>query len=137
MDVDAGILLIGLSQRLGGDMTTAENALRNAIWSYTCAHKTDVDGNSLEGIDLSVAKAILDGWHKKPDNWMADTIHAASEWLHGPTKDFPHHVRVAIAGTIGGDIWRLYAGTLSVLGEPTSRAWFGDAKEPYPDEVNG
>ena len=129
LNIDSGIMLIALTQRLGGDSVAAENALRNAIWSHMQACKVDITGKDLADINLEIPKIMLEKWRENPNDWLLETISAASIYLHSQMDDANHDVKVTVYGTIGGDVWRLYAGTLSVLGEPTSRHWLGDSDD--------
>lgn len=125
LDIDSGIIWIAAAERLAGDIAAAEDALRAAIWAHMRAHRIDPAGRGLADIDLEVARMLVDIWRRNPSNWMTQAISAACAYLHHPVKAGDAG-DIQMVGDIGGDIWRLCAGTRSVLGKPTSRSWFGD-----------
>lgn len=126
LDIDSGVMLIAITRRLGGDEVEAERALKDAIWSHMKSHGIDLENKTLDDIDLAIPKIMLGKWKENPDDWFAQSVWAACGHLQGPIEKYDRKGSSEIVGIIGGDVWRLYAGTLSVLGESTDRRWFGD-----------
>ena len=123
LSIDSAVLWIALAERLG-DVAKAEDALRLAIWDHVKVHGANIgEGKGLADIELEVAGAAVDLWRQKPGD-MTDFIARAAGFLHPNAVMTPN-----LVGGIGRDIWHLFADTLTVLGQPTSRRWFGDPEE--------
>lgn len=126
LQIDCGIMLIALTKRLAGDAVAAEDALRDAVWGHMRAHSVALAGKEPADVDLSVAREMLKKWQKNPNDWFVDAVWSAYRVLHGSPDDLTREEGAEMFGKMGGDIWRLYAATLSVLGDPCSRHWPGD-----------
>lgn len=124
--VDTGIMLIAMNERLGGNSAEAESALRYAIFCHAKNHGTDMTGRSEDDIDFTLANVMLSKWRENPTDWLTSIMWASCTYFYKEVEHYDRKQSSDIIGSIGGDVWRLYAGTLSVLGKPTNRRWFGD-----------
>lgn len=136
--IDSGVMLIALTERLGGNAELARVALQNATWSHMRNYGVDLTNKNISDISMAIPNSLLKRWQDQkaggPD-WLPLCVTAAYNFLH-QTKDneFPFNSLTReegayVFGKIGGDIWRLYAGTLSVLGDSCSRHFFGDYRD--------
>ena len=123
--MDSGLLWIALAERLRGDIITAEDALREAIWKYikVCGQEGTV---GTADINLATAEAMIERWQKKSNDWFIDIVAAGLGYMHPDASITPDNI-----GSIWGDAWRLYAGALSVLGDATSRRVPGDSDDYF------
>lgn len=126
LQIDCGIVLIALTKRLAGDAVAAGSALRDAIWIHMLNHRVDLTGKQAGDVDLSVASALLGKWQKNPNDWFVGVVWSAYHVLHGSPDDLTREEGAEMFGRMGGDIWRLYASTLTALGEQCTWSWPGD-----------
>lgn len=133
--IDNGVMLIALTIRLGGNAVLGRAALQNASWSHMRNHGVDLTNKEISDINMAIPNLLLKRWEEKSGEWLPSVITGAYNFLYQTkANEFPfdsltREQGAYVVGKIGGDIWRLYAGTMSVLGDSCSRHWMGDYRE--------